>query len=210
MFYKSLKHILQNVIHEQTTTKKKAPFHSNHLNRITTPAELKKNCLDYKYCVIAFFNTTNTEENLNIFENHMPKLEQVRKNKRNEDITFNWIDFGCHSDLAGRLGISHENKNVPGITFIYPWRSVYATFKGMWEPFILNEYLERALSNRYDTKEIDKDELVLKNLQCGQQEDLVDVKVESKPMESITNEGDYSHTETEVITEEPKQSRTEL
>jgi hypothetical protein len=164
LFYTPLKNILENIHWEKTHARGEIPYHSNYLHKITTPVDLKKKCTDTRYCLIAFFNSTDTEANREAFETQMPKLEVAKRNPRNEDIQFNWIDTRCHADLAAKFGITDEN--TPGVTFIYPWRSVYATFKGMWEPFIINEYIERSLSNRYESNEIHKDDIKLTNLQC--------------------------------------------
>jgi hypothetical protein len=173
MFYTPLKNILENIVYDISHEKEKPAFHSNYINKIISPVGLRRNCLDYKYCLLAFFDSTDTEANLESFNTQMSKLEKLKRNPRNEDIQFNWVDIKCHSDLAAKFGISQENKNIPGMAFVYPWRNVYATFKGLWDPFILDEYLERSMANRYETKDIAREDIVLTNLNCGQEDEEV-------------------------------------
>ena len=70
-------------------------------------------------------------------------------------------------------------KDIPGIIFIYNWRNRYSIFKGIWEHFILNEFVERVLSDRYTAEDLDKEWLQLSQ-EC-------DEKIEEIKTENIEN-----------------------
>ncbi len=184
---------MKNIIYDKINPSRRRAIAARAIPKIENNAELKKKCLDHQYCLIAFLNGTNVEEENEKFYNSMGLLQTYSKNPAFEKVRINWIDISCHRHLFEKL----NGKDVPGLFFFYNWRDTYTIFKGLWEEYILRDYIERNLGDRIDATEIPKKELIIET-ECANDElsesieetrsDVTTVQTENKPSETITNE----------------------
>jgi hypothetical protein len=166
-FYSSLMSIAQNLVYIQQNYRGRPNFHSEIIKQVTTKAQLRKDCLDLEYCVLAFFDARPTEENIEKFNQEIEKIERIKmSSKRYEFFQFNWVNATCHSYLAEKFDI--DMKKLPGVTYYYRYRNTYSTFIGMWEIITLAEYFERCVNDRCPTKDIENSDVTFRNVICEQ------------------------------------------
>ncbi len=173
--YKTIKSILKNIIQDKINPNKRRAMTSKTVTKIENNADLKKKCIDHQYCLIAFLNATNVEEEYEKFDNTMRILESYTRNPSFEKIRFNWIDISCHRHIFEKLG----GDKVPGLFFFYNWRDTYSKFVGVWEPFVVSDYIERNLGDRIDDVEVPKNELFIE-AECVVFEGKADEDISSK------------------------------
>jgi hypothetical protein len=189
---KTFKAALNNFIYDKTNPKRKRALVSKSITKIENNADLKKKCLDHQYCLIAFVNARNVEEEIEKFDKTMMLLETYTRNPSFDKIKFNWIDVSCHRHLFEKL----KGQDVPGLFFFYNWRDTYTIFKGLWEQFIVGDYIERNLADRIDGIDTPKKELIIES-ECVATEGSEDAKAEiSKTVEETKISDDNLSVET--------------
>ena len=186
---------MKNIIYDKTNPSRRRALAARAIPKIENNAELKKKCLDHQYCLIAFLNGTNVEEENEKFYQSMGLLETYVKNPAFEKVKINWIDISCHKHLFEKL----NGKDVPGLFFFYNWRDTYTIFKGLWEEFILRDFIERNLGDRIDAMDVPKKELIIET-ECAVTETSESTEETSSDSTSLQTE----NTQSETVSETPQ------
>ena len=166
---KSIAYSLQYYKNQKLVVKN---YYSELIPQIEDNSALKKNCLDYNECVLFLFDAKDKEQKIEEFDFMMRKLENVRSKPFLEKIKFNWVNVTCHKDLLERLEVNPDK--VPGIIFLFPWRTAYALYNNYFEDFPLTEFFEKSTQGRTETKYIKREGIYLSNKNCEDPEDMVD------------------------------------
>jgi hypothetical protein len=162
-FYSNLFTIADNLIYIKDNWQGRGNFQSEIVKQIATQADFRRECLELESCVLAFFDARPTTENIEIFNNHIEKLEKIKTtSSRYDHIKFHWVNATCHRNIANTF----EIKDLPGVTFVYSFRRAFANFVGLWETFTINDFFERTLNNRQPTTDIDINNITFKNIIC--------------------------------------------
>jgi hypothetical protein len=165
----SLKGTANGLVYHMTIQMKREEFHSEIIKKADKNHIFRKNCLDHEYCVIGFFELNDSDK----FRENMEKLENLQKDGRFSKARFVWIDAVCHDYLAKYFDVNLDK--LPDFTFYYRWRGTYSTFSSIWDAFPMTFFMEKALENRLDEKEIARDLPYMKSISCNQgDEDTVD------------------------------------
>lgn len=145
-------------------------FFSEFIPQIEDNFSLRKNCLDLNECVLFLFNAKNEQARIEEFDFMMRKLENVRMKPFLEKIKFGWVNTTCHKDFYERMDIKSES--VPGIVYLFPWRTAYAYYNNYFEDFPLTEFFEKAMQGRTENKYTKRDNIYLSLRNCEEPEEI--------------------------------------
>lgn len=171
-FYSSLSSAVSNLLHHKLNPIVRKPFESNLIKIVKTNSDLRRNCLNKEFCVIAFLDARPGEANEDDFKQKIEKMERAASSPKYEKVGFNWVNATCHKEFASKFEI--DVQQLPATTFYQVWRGMYANFAGLWEHFTLNHFFERVIESRYDNKEIKREDVFVRNIICEESEEQVD------------------------------------
>lgn len=173
-------------------------YFSEFIPQIEDNFGLRKNCLELNECVLFLFPANNDQARIDEFDFMMRKLENVRNKPFLEKIKFGWLNVTCHKDILDRMEIKHEN--IPGIVYLFPWRTAYAYYNNYFEDFPLTEFFEKAIQGRTTNTYIKRDQIYLSNKNCDDPEHENDISLDDTEPAVVKGE---------IINEETKSPKSE-
>lgn len=162
--FETIKSIAYSLEHYKTQKLITRNFYSEIIPQVEDNFSLRKNCLDLNECVLFLFGAKDEQSRIEEFDFMMRKLEDVRSKPFLEKVRFSWLNTTCHSDFLERMEIKPES--VPGIVYLFPWRTAYNYYNNYFEDFPLTEFFEKAMQGRSENRYLKRDNIFLSNRNC--------------------------------------------
>jgi len=140
---KTITYSLEHYKHQKYVIKS---YYSEFIPKIEDNFSLRKNCIDLNECVLFLYNANDDQSRIDEFDFLMRKLENVKSKPFLEKVKFGWLNTTCHKDFVERMEIKPEN--LPGIVYLFPWRTAYTYYNNYFEDFPLTEFFEKAMQGR--------------------------------------------------------------